>query len=217
MLFVPSTCMKGIVSSSFRRLTQLNFSCIRLLALMLFKDLNTPLKASSIIQEKFNCINGRKDDETMPFMQVERTNITSLAQKKSKVVTTTKPDENVSKPNEKVPKPGSSPQAPRPPLTNVVRKVATTTVVTSAVGGRMWLPLAKFNNKIPQPTVLHLKSTKQSDRAPTVPSTPVLSEPLVANMPVRVLVHSLEEFIASCSASKDSTFLLDLKMCKRLS
>ena len=32
----------------------------------------------------------------------------------------------------------------------------------------------------------------------------MLSEPLVANMPVRVLVRSLEEFIASCLASKDS-------------
>ena len=66
------------------------------------------------------------------------------------------------------------------------------------------MPLANSNKKIPQPTVLHPKPTKQSDKASTVPSTPVLSEPSVANMPVRVRVHSLEEFIASCSASKDS-------------
>ena len=207
------------------------------IALMLFKVVNTPLKASSLIQEKFNCINSRKDDETMPFMQVDRTNITSLAQKKnkvanitslaqkkSKVVTTTKPDDNVSKPNEKVPKPGSSPQAPEPPLsnvdrtvtTNVVRKFTTTTVVTSAVGGRVRVPLAKSNNKIPQPTVLHPKSTKQSDKAHTVPSTPVLSEPSVANMTVRVLVHSLEEFIASCSASKDSNVSVRLKDAQKV-
>ena len=170
-------------------------------------------------------------------MQVDRTNITSLAQKKnkvanitslaqkrSKVVTTTKPDDNVSKPNEKVPKPGSSPQAPAPPLsnvdrtvtTNVVWKVTTTTVVTSAVGGRVRVPLAKSNNKIPQPTVLRPKSTKQSDKAHTVPSTPVLSEPSVANMPVRVLVHSLEEFIASCSASKDSNVSVRLKDAQKV-
>ena len=93
-------------------------------------------------------------------MQVDRTYITSLAQKKSKVAIMTKPDENVPKPNEKVPKPGSSPQAPGPPLTNVVRKVTTTTVATSATGKRVRVPLVNSNNKIPQPTVLHPKSTK---------------------------------------------------------
>ena len=134
----------------------------------------------------------------MPFMQVDQANITSLARKKRKVTITTKPDENVSKTNEKVPKPGSSPQAPGLPLTNMAWELTPTQV---------WLPLvnlANSNNKIPQPTVLHPKSTKQLDKTHTVPSTPVLSEPSVANLPVRVLVHSLEEFIASCSASKDS-------------
>ena len=67
------------------------------IALMLFKVVNTPLKASRLIQDKFNCINSRKVDETMPIMQVNRENITSLPQKKTKVATTTKSDENMPK------------------------------------------------------------------------------------------------------------------------
>ena len=85
----------------------------------------------------------------MPFVQVDRANITSLAQKKSKVATTTKPDENVPEPGENVPKPGSSPQAPGPPLSNVDGKVTTTTVATSATGKRVRVPLANSNNKMP--------------------------------------------------------------------
>ena len=44
----------------------------------------------------------------------------------------------------------------------------------------------------------------------------MLSEPSVANMPVRVLVRSLEEFITSCSASKDSNVSARLKDAQKV-
>ena len=157
------------------------------IALMLFKVVNTPLKASRLIQEKFNCINGRKVDETMPIMQVNRENITSLPQKKTKVATTTKSDDKI------VPKPAPSLQAPE-----------TTSSGTSALGKRELLPLTHSDNKVTKPEALQSKSNKKSRKAPTVPSTPVISEPSVATMPVRLLVHGLEQFFESCTTSEDA-------------
>ena len=160
---------------------------------MLFKVVNTPLKASRLIQEKFNCINGRKVDETMPIMQVNRENITSLPQKKTKVATTTKSDDNVPKPGEIVPKPAPSLQAPE-----------TTSFGTIGLGKRERVPLTHSDDKVTQPKVLQSKSNKKSRKAPTVPSTPVISEPSVATMPVRLLVHGLEQFFESCTTSEDA-------------
>ena len=174
------------------------------IALMLFKVVNTPLKASRLIQDKFNCINGRKVDETMPIMQVNRENITLLPQKKTKVATTTKSDENVPEPGEIVPKPASSLQAPEPPSINVNGTITTTSFVTIALGKRVRVPLTDSDDKVTQPAVLQSKSNKKSRKAPTVPSTPVISEPSVANMPVRLLVHGLEHFFESCTTSKDA-------------
>jgi hypothetical protein len=122
-------------------------------------------------------------------------------EKKKKRTRTTKPAENVPEARENVPKLGSSPQAPRSPMSNMDGKVTTSTGAALATGKRVnprrGLPFTHSNNGMPKTTVIHPKSTKQLDKAPTVPSTPVLNEPLVVDVAVRVLVHSLEDFITS--------------------
>ena len=68
---------------------------------------------------------------------------------------------------------------------------------------------------MPQATVLHQNQAKQSDKAPSVTSMPMLSEPSVANMSVHVFVNKLEDFIAVCLDSSDSDVSVRLPDAQR--
>ena len=204
-----------------------NLSQLTTIALILFKVVNTPLKASSLIQQKFGCIRGRSDSETVPIMRVSRENVTPPTPKKIKVATKAKPAETV-------PDAISPPQAPVLPVstknedttTSLVNRIATgsltlpknrgpSTIATIATGKREHESLTHPRNGTPQATVLRSNQAKQSAKVPSATSTTMLSKPLVANTSVRVLVNKLAGFITTCLESSDKDVIVGLPHAQR--
>ena len=124
-------------------------------------------------------------------MCINRKNITQFTIKKTKVATKAKPTETMREAD-------SSPQAPGLPMPNMDEEVMTSTIATITTGKGEQVSLTHSKNGMPQATVLNQIQTTQLAKTPSVTSMPILSEPLVANLSVHVLVNKLEDFIATC-------------------